>query len=235
MNRDLSLSPRLEEVRESKAVEPPKQFSLEEIKKHFEDSLSDVNELFDIAKLTIDSGNNYECKTIWRSQVVITLGLLDYFIHEMSKFCLFRMFSGQWNKSERYDRLMIPMSIVDKVIYETISKDWFFDYLNERFSRDVFLSYESMRDQLNLIGIGFTPTMMKAFPKCKDEVTATEYGKNVVRNLFLRRNYIAHQNDRSHASAEQEDITKEFVDDYIEKVVSIVNGIYEIAKEKDLA
>lgn len=51
--------------------------------------------------------------------------------------------------------------------------------------------------------------------------------------LFQRRNEIAHQNDRSHASAEQTDITKEFVEDYISKIEAIVNAIQEIAEETD--
>ncbi|MBR1604347.1 MAG: hypothetical protein IJ667_13035 [Synergistaceae bacterium] len=50
---------------------------------------------------------------------------------------------------------------------------------------------------------------------------------------FHRRNVIAHQNDRSHASAEQNDITKEFVSDYISKIEKIVNSIHEIAEETD--
>ena len=52
-------------------------------------------------------------------------------------------------------------------------------------------------------------------------------------SLFQRRNEIAHQNDRSHASAEQTDISKDFVEDYIEKIQSIVDAIQKIAEEKD--
>ncbi len=53
-----------------------------------------------------------------------------------------------------------------------------------------------------------------------------------MKNLFKRRNDIAHQNDRSHASAQQADIKKGFVEDYIGKIESIVNAIQEIAVEK---
>ena len=51
--------------------------------------------------------------------------------------------------------------------------------------------------------------------------------------MFQRRNEIAHQNDRSHASAQQNDITKEFVEDYISKIELIMNAIQDIAAEKD--
>lgn len=233
MRRNLSPSPRMEDVRSTKPIEPPIQFSLDEIRRHFEDSLFSVKAQYTVADIIKESGYDNDCKTIWRSQVVFAEGLLDYFIHEMSKFCLFRMFTGQWKKTEKYDRFMVPMSKVEDAIASTESKDWFFDYVNERFSRDVFLSHESMKDQLNLIGIGFVETMMKAFPEYNNREDANEYGKKVVKELFQRRNDIVHQNDRSHASAKQKDITKEFVEDYIVKIESIVNAIYVIATEKD--
>ena len=73
--------------------------------------------------------------------------------------------------------------------------------------------------------------MFKAFPSEKEE-TSTKQGSQIVEDLFRRRNVIAHQNDRSHASAVQNDITKEFVSDYISKIEAIVNSIHEIAEEK---
>lgn len=231
-HRDLSLSPRVEEVRNARAIEPPIQFSLEEIKKHFEESLSAVKAQYGVADSLNISGNLQDCKTIWRSQVVLAEGLLDYYIHEMSKFCMFRMFTGKWEKSEKYTNFMVPMAKVEIAMSTLNSKEWFFEYLNDRFSRDVFLSHESMKDQLNLIGIGFVQTMKLVFPEY-DEKFASEQGKKLVKDLFQRRNDIAHQNDRCHASAEQKDITKEFVEDYITKIELIVNAIYNLAKEKD--
>ena len=129
--------------------------------------------------------------------------------------------------------VMVPMDKVEEAISATESKEWVFEYLNDRFSRDVFISKESMVDQLNLIGIGFTPVMVKAFafPSEKEE-TSRKMGAKVVAELFHRRNVIAHQNDRSHASAVQNDITKEFVWDCISKIEAIVDAIQTIAEEK---
>ena len=232
MRRDLSLSPRVEEKRELKVIELPIQFSLKEIKEHFEESFHEVKAQYTVADLLNKNGNENDGKTIWRSQVVLAEGLLDFFIHEMSKFCLFKMFTGQWTKSEKYYRFMVPMSKVEDAINTVNSKDWFFEYLNDRFSRDVFLSHESMKDQLNLIGIDFSKTMERAFSKeSKDPV---KYGKQVVIDLFQRRNDIAHQNDRSHASAKKQDITKEFVEKYITNIELIVNAIYDIALDNDI-
>nr|WP_298054727.1 hypothetical protein [uncultured Lachnoanaerobaculum sp.] len=53
MRRDLSLSPRVEEKRELKVIELPVQFSLKEIKEHFEEYITNieliVNAIYDIA------------------------------------------------------------------------------------------------------------------------------------------------------------------------------------------
>lgn len=229
--RNLSLTPRAEEVREVRPIAPPVQFSLAEIKQHFDESLDGVKGQYGVADSLLADGNEAGCKTIWRSQVVLAEGLLDFYIHEMSKFCQFRMFTGQWDKTDKYSVFQVPMGRVEEAISAAESRDWFFDYLNSRFSRDVFLSVESMRDQLNLIGIGFVPVLVKAFPKSKDE-ESKKYGTQVVKDLFQRRNDIAHQNDRSHASAEQTDITREYVEDYIEKIEKLVGAIQAIAVEK---
>ena len=229
--RDLSLSPRKENQREAQPINPPVQFSLDEIKQHFIESMNSVKAQYVVADSLANEGDTIGCKTIWRSQVVLAEGLMDFYIHEMSKYCLFRMFTGYWDKSDKYATFMVPMGKVEEAIAATESKDWFFSYLNNRFSRDVFISKESMRDQLNLIGIGFAPVMIKAFPSTKEE-TSVKQGAQIVENLFRRRNEIAHQNDRSHASAEQNNITKDFVSDYISKIEAIVNSIHEIAEEK---
>lgn len=230
--RDLSLTPRKEELRDAKPAVIPTQFSLNEIKQHFKDSLDAIKKQYAVADSLNDGGDTEGCKMIWRSQVVLAEGLLDFYIHEMSKYCLFRMFTGAWPSSEKYASFMVPMEKVEEALAAAQSKDWFFSYLNDRFSRDVFLSCESMREQLNLIGIGFTSTMVKAFPRDKEETSKKE-GARIVAELFQRRNAIAHQNDRSHASAEQNDITKEFVDGYISKVETIVNAVHSLAEEKE--
>ena len=231
-SREISLAPRVENTRDAHPVLTPIQFSLSEIKQHFTESMGEVKAQFTVADELNADGNESACKMVWRSQVVLAEGLLDFYIQEISKYCLVRMFSGTWPKTEKYKFFQIPMEKVESAIAALESNDWFFEYLNKRFSRDVFLSCESMRDQLNLIGIPFNKAMEKAFPSGNAQ-ESIRIGKETIAMLFQRRNEIAHQNDRSHASAEQTDITKDFVEDYISKIESIVNAIQEIAEETD--
>ena len=232
--RNLSLTPRIEGKRDKKIVSMPVHFSLSEIKQHFDESMQSVKEQFTVADNLLSEGNAEGCRIIWRSQIVFAESLLDFYIHEMSKYCLFRMFTGEWQKSEKYKNLEIKISKVEEALSAKESDEWFFEYLNERFTKDVFLSGDSMRDQLNLIGISFGEAMHRAFRK--DTINASDkYGYRLVKQLFDRRNKIAHQNDRDHSSAAQTDITKEFVEQYISDIEAIVNAMHDIAKEKDKA
>lgn len=230
--RDLSLTARVEDVRESRRVLTPVHFSKEQIKKHFNESMDSVKAQFDVAESLFQSENEAGCKMIWRSQIVLAEGLLDFYLHEVSKYCMFQMFCGNWDKSDKYASFMVHMSKVEEAVSVSSSNEWFFEYLNNRFSRDVFLSVESMRDQLNLIGVGFVPVMVRAFPRDKEEISKKD-GCKIVGELFRRRNEIAHQNDRNHATAIQTDIEREFVETYINNIECIVAGIDEIIEEKD--
>lgn len=232
VKKDLTLHKRVEEIREPQKTAEPLQFSLKEIKKHFDDTLCTIINEYEIADELTSAGKNEEAKTIWRSQIVFLEGLLDFYMHEISKYGLYRMFCGTWEKSEKYKYFKIPMMVVEGALLSLESQEWFFKYLNETLSNQVFLAAESMRDQLNLIGIGFTEAMHVAFAKATEN-ESHEYGKKVIANLFKRRNIIAHQNDRDHASAEQNDISKEFVEEARRNIESIVNAIHNIAEEND--
>ena len=228
--RNLSLTERREGNRNQNRV--PTHFSIEQIKEHFVESMESIKKQFEVADRLLSEENEEGCYIIWRSQVVLSEGLLDFYIHEISKYCMFQMFCGNWNKSDKYNKFMVPMEKLEEAITARESNEWFFEFLNQRFSRDVFLSVESMRDQLNLIGVGFMPALVRAFPKDKEE-ESKRYGTKVIKDLFQRRNEIAHQNDRSHASAEQTPITKGFVERYINNIELLVNGIHEIMELKD--
>ena len=232
--RDLSLSPRVEDKRDKKAVLPPVHFQLSEIKQHFDESMQAVKEQYAVAENLSADGNMDGCRIIWRSQIIFSESLLDFYLHEMSKYCLFRMFTGDWEKSEKYKNLDVKMSKVEEGLSAKESNEWFFDYLNDRFASDVLLSSESMRTQLNLIGITFGDAMHRAFHK-RTINESDKYGGKRVEELFRRRNKIVHQNDRDHSNAAQTDISKEYVEQYISDIEAIVNAVHDIAKEKDAA
>lgn len=228
--RDISLTPRAEEIREPFSAAPV-QFELAQIKEHFDESLDSIKRQFWVAQELMEGGKEDEGKNIYRSQIVFLEAILDFYLHEMSKYCLYKMFTGEWIKSAQYKKLQIPITDVENALNSPEYQTWFFQYLNQRFSRDVLLSVESMRDQLNLIGISWTDALVKAYP-ADSQNDSVKKGRNMIRQLFERRNIIAHQNDRSHESAVQNPITREYVEECIGNVESLVTAIHTIAAEK---
>jgi len=142
------------------------------------------------------------------------------------------MFLGTWNKSEKYYNFKIPLKNVEKGIKEPENINWLLDYVNEQFSREVYLSVEKMKDQLNLLGLNFEDILCTAFVNA--DTSPEKYGKIIIRELFERRNQIAHQLDRKHSNAHQNDISKEYVEDCMNNVEKLINAIHKAAEEKEM-
>lgn len=225
-NRELFLVERIENIREKQETQVPLHFELNQILQHYNETYDTIEDQFLVVDDLLSKGNKEACDTIWRSQIVLAEGLLDFYIHELSKYCLFQMFLEQRTKTDKYQKIMIPMEKVEVGLRTSKSKNWFYEFLNGKFSREVYLSLESMRDQLNLIGIGFSEVIEKAFSK---ESNPIDFGKNRIKELFERRNAIAHQNDRSHLSAAIAPITKEYVKDYIDTIDDLILSVHIIA------
>ncbi len=231
--RDLSLTPRVEAVRDKQPVQVAVKFDLVQIKEHFDQNLASIRKQFDIAEALKAEGNIDECETIWRSQVVFLESAMDFYIHEVSKYGMLNIFSGNWEKTDKYNNYQVPMKYVEEGFKNPESKNWLLQYLNERFSLEVYLSVESMKNQLNLLGLFFEPVMERAFPKPSTRDPSYREGKNIVRELFDRRNQIAHQTDRKHNDATPNAISREYVEQCFSDVSAIVNSIHTLAMNKD--
>ena len=231
--RDLTLTPRNEAVRDKQPTVSVVEFDLAQIKERFDKNLDSIRKQFDIAEVLKEKGNIAECEAIWRSQVVFLESALDYYLHEVSKYGMLKIFSGNWVKTDKYKNYQIPMRCVEEGLKNPESKAWLLQYLNERFSKEVYLSAESMKDQLNLLGVFFNNVMDKAFPKTFPADPSYREGKKVVKELFERRNQIAHQTDRQHNDATPNAISKEYVEQCFADVSAIANSIQTIAMEKN--
>lgn len=91
MARNLDLAARTENIREQRPA--PTQFDLDQIKAHFDESISAVEKQYEISDELFSEGKLDEAKTILRSQIVLAEGVLDFLIHEISKYGLYHMIS----------------------------------------------------------------------------------------------------------------------------------------------
>jgi hypothetical protein len=228
--RDLSLSSRAENTREQRASLKPLHFTLQEIKNRFVLDISVVDKNIESADRLIDGGQCAEGETVLRAQIAFSEGIMDFYIHELSKYCLHQMFTGDWNKSLKYGSLKIPMSKVERALLLSPKDDWFFEHVNEEYSSCVFLGCEPMKDQLNLIGVPFTETIKEAFPDME-----LREARGLINRQFARRNRIVHQNDRDHATAEQESVSPAFVREYVDNIKKLVSAMHIVALKNDQA
>lgn len=230
--RNISLSPRKEDIRnKNSVVTPAVQFDLDQIKAHFYENLNDVRKQFDIADKLFSEGKTDEAQNIWRSQVVFVEGLMDFYLHEISKYALVKMFKGEWDKTDKYNNFMIPMSTVELGLRNPESTEWLFDRINTRFSREVYMSGEALRQQLSLIGMNYDDICKNAFPKEKGKNYIS--GNDRLKMIYQRRNQIAHQSDRIHETAEKEAIDKKTVESYINTIRLFVEEIHSNAAQKE--
>lgn len=200
MNRNLDLSQRVKNVREQQEIRYIVHFNLQEIKDRFDESIQSIEQKFDLFDELMESNKVDEAKDILRSQIVFLEGIVDFYLHEMTKYSYFKMFSNEWDKTMQYRKFNVKMEVVEKGLNSPGSKEWFFEYVTDAFERTVFLSRESIHDQLNAIGIPYKEVMHNVFSE-RTEGDSMKQGNDFIRKLFERRNVIAHQNDRSHDSA----------------------------------
>lgn len=232
-NRDLSLTERNEEVRDKQQIIPVVSFSLAQIKNHFDQSVLSITSQYEVADSLLSQGKTEACKDIWRSQIVFVESSLDFYIHELSQYAMMQIFKGNWPKTAKYNKFLVPMSVVEEGIKHPETSVWFEKFLNQRFSREVYLSHDSMREQMNLLGLSLTNIFETAFPKVEGEGTTYRSGAKIVGDLFSRRNQIAHQSDRAHANAEKNEISKDYVQQCIAEVCALVDAMHNAAIAED--
>lgn len=230
-DRDLRLKPRKENTR-------PKQkdkvivFSLENIKQHFDESMMHIQQQFDVAQALIEAGNTTDAENVWRSQIVFLDSAFDFYLHELTKFGLEKIFTGDWGKTTKYNNLKVKIPYVERALDNPENTEWFAEYANDEFSRMPMMAYDAVKDQLNLLGINVQEVANRAFydqgstEKTKDKL------KRRINELYNRRNLIAHQSDRLPHNAQREIIIKEIVNGFVDDIRKIVEAIHSVALEK---
>ncbi|MCI8886847.1 MAG: hypothetical protein HFG70_02055 [Hungatella sp.] len=174
-----------------------------------------------------------EGQNIWRAQIIFLASALDFYMHELTKYGLCEIYNENWNRTDKYDHLQINMKVIELALKSGEDIDWFLEYINGYYRTITMVSYESVKDQLNLLGISLTSVANGAFyqkgltEKTKDKL------KRRLNELFSRRNIIAHQTDRAHTDAQVQNITKEIVQNFICDIEKIVNSIDTEARNKN--
>ena len=229
--RNLELIPRREGTRE-KVIPAIVKFQLSDIENHFKENIRYIRAQFHIADNLLQEDREEEAKNIWRSQIVFLESAFDFYMHELNKYGLSEIFIGNWEKTEKYSNLSIKMDIVDKALNAREDTGWFLEFVNEFYKDKTLVSYESVKDQMNLLGLKMQEVADAVFYERDSSVKTKDKLKYRLQELYDCRNVIAHQAGRRHSDAQRENISKEMVEVYIEDVEKIVEKIQELAQQK---
>lgn len=229
--RNLDLAARNEDTRDkfhSKVI----RFELNQIMQHFAETIQTINAQFDVADELLESGKVIEGENIWRAQIIFLASAFDFYVHELTKYGLCEIYNENWERTDRYDNLQVKMKVIEVALKSGEDIDWFLEYINGYYQTITMVSYESVKEQLNLLGINLALVADGAFYQRGGTENTKDKLKRRLNELFGRRNIIAHQSDRAHTDAQVNNITKQIVQNFIRDIQKIVNSIDATAKNK---
>lgn len=207
-------------------------FELDQIMQHFTESIQAIYTQFEVADELIAYGKIKEGENIWRAQIIFLTSAFDFYMHELTKYGLCEIYDENWERTEKYSNLQVGMKTIEIALKSGEDIDWFLEYINDYYKAITMVSYESVKDQLNLLGIDLKKVADRAFYNRGEREKTRVKLRRRLNELFSRRNIIAHQSDRAHADAQVKNITKEIVQDFMDDIQRIVNSINEEVMNK---
>ena len=229
--RNLDLVTRNEDTRDkfhTKVI----RFELDQILQHFDETIQAINAQFDVADELFEFRKVIEGENIWRAQIIFLASALDFYMHELTKYGLCEIYNENWERTDKYENLQVNMKVIEVALKSGEDIYWFLEYVNGYYRTITMVSYESVRDQLNLLGINLALVADGAFYQRGGRENTKDKLKRRLNELFGRRNIIAHQSDRAHTDAQVNVITKEIVQNFICDIEKIVSSIDAEARNK---
>lgn len=205
-------------------------FSHEEIKFHFRENIKHIEDSLKI--LENNNLNVEDAANILRSQIMFLDSALDFYMHEITKYGMKKMFDGQWERNDKYLDFKISLDALH-TISELNEKEFFNDIINKSISSETFMEFNSIKKQINMIGLDINVIARAVFYKKGDSTSPMNKMKEFLNTLYYRRNRIAHQSDRDPLTSVRSDIDVDFVRGNIDVMVKIVSAIDDEIDKKN--
>lgn len=192
----------------------------------FRENLKRVRELGGLAvavqSLTTSA---IDVSDLWRSQIVLVVSALDYFIHELARLGMIECAKGTRAKTDAYLRFAMPLSAAESAIAGSAHEVWVGETVRERHSWQSFQDPDKLADAVRLMS-----------PVKLWEAVGNELGvppKDVKTRLKLivdRRNQIAHEADLDPTSpGARWPINAPLVSDTVDFIETVGDAIYTVA------
>lgn len=94
-----------------------------------------------------------------RLQLVYLGGALDFYFHELIRYCLLEMFIKRWTRSSSFKKISVPLIDVENAYFDTKNpfddetSDWFFILIEKIYHRSTYQGYDGCKQALKILEI----------------------------------------------------------------------------------
>lgn len=200
--------------RESKNIEK-KKVSLPDIESKriidvFLKNIQMIKGKFQLVKNLYDKGFENEAEDLLRSQIVFSMSALDYYLHEITRYSILKMFNGEKEKTKNYETFIVSLKVVEEALKNPERVDWLEEEIHHRHSNKTFMGSSNIKEVLKL---NSTKEVYRNVAAKIDDNQA--FTKEMLDEIYKRRNQIVHQSDSQLASNQMNLITIEEVEKYV--------------------
>ncbi|OON99176.1 MAG: hypothetical protein ATN35_01910 [Epulopiscium sp. Nele67-Bin004] len=193
----------------------------------FRDNIEDIKSKFKLVEKLSESEEIEQSKDILRSQVVFLLSALDFYMHEIVKWGIVKIFQKERPNTSSYKNFIVSLEVVEKAINNPENIDWLQEEIIHRNSFKSFLKLEEIKKNISMISNNkVVDNAIKKIGKPSDI-------KGELTHLYVRRNQIAHQSDRDNATTTKNDINLETTRTQVELVSQFIENIHEELMNED--
>ncbi len=198
-------------------------YSIEEIEKNFQETLTDIDDnLGYIASLK--DGDAQRKEEFWRYQIVLLESAFDYFCHCIMKLGAVKMFRHEWRQTTNYLNFNVKLKQLNEAIGNGIDETWILKMIDEKIASQTYLGCDDINKPFNFLSEELFSKICISIHG-KDKTTSISKAKADLNFVYTRRNQITHQNDRDHQSGEKYGISR----DHVVKCKSIIEKFVRTA------
>lgn len=203
-------------------------------KKHFDENINRVNNLGVIhTSITVQNNNGMDISDILRTQYVMLVSALDYFIHEIVRIGILEIYNGKRKITKEFKTFIFEIDkdvLLNKAIMKNLDNEWLNYQIIVKNGYKSFQQADKIEEALSLLIDIEKNNKDVIWKNIANRMNMIYQEKNVKKQLNLiieRRNQIAHEADIEPTYKTKRNISQNDVNDSIRFINLLVDGIYK--------
>lgn len=200
--------------------------SLSLIEINFNENMNRINGKFSIVSELRSRGLDEAADDILRSQIILIMSSMDFYIHEVVKYGVIKIFTGERAVTKKYNEVLISLNCVKEALGNLESVDWLEEEITTQNARKTYMAINAIKRGLSLISDEkIFDLVIKEISQKNVEDTSIIIDK--LSELYQRRNDIAHESDRNPRTGEINNISEILVKEYFTIVKTLIEEIHK--------